>query len=192
MYGQTEASPRMSYLPPNQSINKNGSIGIPIPGGKFEIIDDKGKPIVEPNKIGELIYYGPNVFMGYANNSEDLEKNSVNNGMLFTGDLARRDHDNFYYIEGRKKRFVKIFGQRVNLDSLELTLKENFGQCICIGNDEKITILSKEKEKKDVIFKFVSDLLKINIKVLDFKHIIHIPKTSSGKINYKYFKKYGS
>ena len=130
--------------------------------------------------------------MGYANNSKDLEKNSVNNGKLFTGDIARRDKDNVYYIEGRKKRFVKIFGQRVNLDSLELILKDDFGQCICIGNDERITIFSKKKDKKDLIIKFISDLVKINMKVLDFKHIIDIPKTSSGKINYKYFKKYGS
>ena len=192
MYGQTEASPRMSYVPPNLSVKKNGSIGIPIPGGKFELIDEKGNQIDKPNKIGELIYIGPNVFMGYANSSKDLGKNSVRSGKLFTGDIAKRDKDNFYYIEGRKTRFVKIFGRRVSLDSLELILQDNFGQCICIGNDEKITILSKKKDKKDVIIKFISDLVKINIKVLDFKHIIDIPKTSSGKINYKYLEKYGS
>ena len=87
---------------------------------------------------------------------------------------------------------MKIFGQRLNLDSLELTLKHNFGQCICIGNDEKITIFSSNKDKKDIIIKFISDLVKINLKVIDFKYIKDIPKTSSGKVNYKYFEKYGS
>ena len=72
MYGQTEATARMSYLPYNKAITKNGSIGIPIPDGKFSLIDENNRQINEPDTIGELVYEGKNVSMGYANEINDL------------------------------------------------------------------------------------------------------------------------
>ena len=119
MYGAAEATARMSYLPSEFSCKKIGSIGVPIPGGKFWIEDNNQKKIEKENEIGELYYSGKNVCLGYAENINDLSKGDENKGILKTGDIAKKDKDNFYYILGRNDRFVKIFGNRINLDELE-------------------------------------------------------------------------
>ena len=123
MYGQTEASPRMSYLPPEYALSKCGSMGDAIPGGEFYLVDENGTIIDKNCKEGELVYRGKNVTMGYAICREDLAKGDERGGVLFTGDMALRDEDGFYYITGRKKRFIKLFGNRVNLDEAEQLIK---------------------------------------------------------------------
>lgn len=109
MYGQTEASPRMSYIPSERIIEKAGSIGIAIPGGDLSI----------DIETGELIYKGSNVMMGYAKCLEDLEKGDEMDGVLHTGDTATIDQDGYFTITGRMKRFIKLFGLRINLDEVE-------------------------------------------------------------------------
>lgn len=116
MYGQTEATARMSYLPCQYTIEKIGSIGQAIPGGKFEIWTDM-VIVEESNIIGELVYKGKNVSLGYAECFNDLLRGDDNKGTLYTGDLVYKDNDGFYYIAGRKKRFLKLFG---NLNSATL------------------------------------------------------------------------
>ena len=108
MYGQTEATSRMSYLPCEQARTKAGSIGIAIPGGKFWLEDVNRNVIKKNDTTGELVYQGKNVSMGYANSCFDLENEDENKGILYTGDFAKRDTDGFYYITGRMKRFLKI------------------------------------------------------------------------------------
>ena len=119
MYGAAEATSRMSYLKWKFVEKKIGSIGKPIPGGSFHLIDNKGKKI---NKKGELVYQGKNVSMGYAEKLKDLSLPDLNKGTLNTGDIAHVDSEGFYYIEGRKNRYVKIYGIRVNLSELETIL----------------------------------------------------------------------
>ena len=126
MYGQTEATARMAYLPAERSLEKYGSMGIAIPGGRFSLIDVDGQEIQEPEVVGELVYEGPNVTLGYAETQEDLIKGDERHGRLVTGDMAKRDADGFYYIVGRKKRFLKIYGNRVNLDETERMVKNRF------------------------------------------------------------------
>lgn len=123
MYGQTEATARMSYLPPADCLRKIGSIGIAIPGGSFSILDDDHAELTKPNAIGELCYDGPNVSLGYAHCADDLQLGDERHGRLFTGDIAYCDEEGFYYIAGRKKRFVKIMGKRVNMDEVEQLFK---------------------------------------------------------------------
>ena len=147
MYGQTEASPRISYVPHQYAIEKVGSIGVVIPGGKLEIVDNNGKIINSEELEGELRYEGKNVSMGYASKYEDLKKGDENNNILFTGDIAKRDKDGFYYIVGRKKRIVKIFGNRVNLDDIEMLLKINVTECACTGIDDLLHVYIKDKSK---------------------------------------------
>ena len=96
MYGQTEASPRMSFVPPEMIDTKAGSIGTPIQNGKFSLQKE------DSNEEGELVYEGDNVCMGYAFDHHDLEKDE-NNGVLKTGDIAKVDKDGYYFITGRKK-----------------------------------------------------------------------------------------
>ena len=110
MYGQTEATARMSYLPFNNSISKIGSIGIPIPGGEFSLIDENGSTIEENDIEGELVYKGKNVSLGYAFCIKDFSKGDENNGVLFTGDIAKRDSDGYYYIVGRKNVLLNYLG----------------------------------------------------------------------------------
>ena len=71
--------------------------------------------IDKPDTAGELVYYGDNVTLGYAEKGEDLIKGDERHGILHTGDIAQFDKEGFYYIVGRMKRFLKIFGNRVNL-----------------------------------------------------------------------------
>jgi acyl-coenzyme A synthetase/AMP-(fatty) acid ligase len=184
MYGQTEATARMSYLPFDNASNKSGSIGIAIPDGKFSLIDENGKKIIEPDKDGELIYSGPNVSLGYAESREDLLKGDDNNGVLYTGDIARRDIDGYYYITGRKKRFVKIYGNRVNLDAIEQMTKTITDFCACIGVDGLITIFVTKHDLEDTIKKTLSTKTSFPNTVFAVKYIDEIPKNASGKIQY--------
>jgi len=186
MYGQTEASPRMSYLPAEYALLKCGSIGVAIPGGSFSIIDANGKEIKEPCVVGELVYSGTNVSMGYAEIGTDLIKGDELKGSLFTGDMARFDTDNFYYIVGRKKRFLKIFGNRVNLDETEHMIKSNYQniECACTGIDDKMYIFFVGDFFSEDIRKFVSEKTKLNFSAFQVEAINEMPKNESGKIVY--------
>lgn len=184
MYGQTEATARMSYLPYEQSLSKAGSIGIAIPKGNFQLIDENKNQIEGTDKTGELIYYGPNVSLGYAECGDDLNLGDVNMGKLYTGDLAKRDTDNFYYIVGRKKRFIKLFGNRVNLDETERLLKNLMPDCACTGTDDKMVIYITEQNRIDEVKKYISTKTGINHSAFMVKHIDMIPKNTSGKTIY--------
>ncbi len=197
MYGQTEATARMSYLPPDMFREKTGSIGIPIPGGSFSFLcDDPGD---ETSR--ELIYRGPNVSLGYAGTIEDLQKGDENHGILHTGDLGKIDEDGFYYITGRKSRFVKISGKRISLDELEKLLTGHFpgNTFLCAGDDETITIgmvpargfssrepilLQPAAGLPDEIVAFLSRQTGIRSRVFRVRILNTVPRTTSGKINY--------
>lgn len=184
MYGQTEATARMSYLPFEHALEKYASIGIAIPRGKFSLIDVNGKTIDEPEVDGELVYIGPNVSLGYAECRADLVKGDENHGELHTGDVARRDADGFYYITGRMKRFVKVWGNRCNLDATEQLVKAITTSCACVGVDDKITIFVTEQGLEEKINKMLSDKTGFNSKAFEVRVIDAIPVKSSGKIDY--------
>lgn len=184
MYGQTEATARMSYLPEKWAIEKYSSIGIAIPGGKFSLIDADGRVITEPNVDGELIYEGANVSMGYAESINDLAKDDENHGILHTGDIARMDADGFYYITGRLKRFVKVWGNRCNLDATEQLLKGITTNCACVGVDDKITIFVTTEGLDGDIKTLLAEKMGLNTRAFEVRIISEIPKNSSGKVQY--------
>lgn len=184
MYGQTEATARMSYLPHEYAISKLGSMGRAIPGGTFRIIDDNGNIIEEPEVMGELVYEGRNVSHGYAECGEDLIKEDENHGVLVTGDLAKRDSDDFYYIVGRKKRFIKLFGNRVNLDETERLLKNIISDCACIGEDDNMIVYINDHSREDEVREYLAKKTGINIRGFSIRHIDKIPKNTSGKTIY--------
>ena len=93
MYGAAEATSRMGYLPPERAVEKKGSMGIPIPGGKFILVDADGNKITTPYTTGELVYEGKNVTLGYAEKGEDLILGDERHGRLETGDMAQFDED---------------------------------------------------------------------------------------------------
>lgn len=174
MYGQCEATARMSYLPPERALDKVGSMGIAIPGGRFELID------------GELVYYGDNVTLGYAECAEDLAKGDERHGRLETGDMARVDDEGFYYIVGRKKRFLKIFGNRVNLDETERMIKGAFPgiDCACGGVDDKMKVFIIDQEQVQAVRDFVAEKTHLNFTAFDVQYLAAIPKNASGKTLY--------
>lgn len=184
MYGQTEATARMSYLPSEHALDKYASIGVAIPRGKFSLIDGNGNAIEEPDIDGELVYEGSNVCLGYAECREDLMKGDENNGVLHTGDVARRDADGFYYITGRLKRFVKIWGNRCNLDATEQLVKAITTSCACVGVDDKITVFVTESGLEITIIKMLVEKTGFNNRAFAVKVIDAIPVKSSGKTDY--------
>lgn len=189
MYGQTEATARMSYVPPERCLDKPGSIGIPVPGGRMEIEED------------EIIYYGPNVSLGYAACPDDLAKGDENEGRLATGDMGYMDEEGYFYITGRKKRFIKLQGKRISLDQIqdvligELEKTEFFPSCPDIavtGEDDKnITVWiaggtdEKYDDAVDAVRSIFEEKWKIRRRMVCVNIIENIPRNSSGKIIYK-------
>lgn len=184
MYGQTEATARMSYLPFEHALEKYASIGIAIPRGEFSLIDVNGNAIEIPDVDGELVYIGPNVSLGYAECRADLAKGDDNHGKLHTGDVARRDSDGFYYITGRMKRFVKVWGNRCNLDATEQMVKAITTSCACVGVDDKITVFVTQEGLENQIIKFLAEKTGFNSKAFEVRVIDVIPVKSSGKLDY--------
>ncbi len=189
MYGQTEATARMSYLPWDKALDKCGSVGITVSGGRFELIDNQGNVIQEPNVDGELIYYGDNVSLGYAECAADLLKGDENLGRLATGDIAYRDQDGFYYITGRLKRFVKIWGNRCNLDQLEQIVKTITISCACVGVDDCVTIFTTQDGVEQEIKSLLTAKTGLNTRAFQVKKIDKIPTTVSGKLDYSAMQK---
>ena len=178
MYGQTEATARISYLNITRHINKIGSVGKAVLNGKLMI--DK--------TTNELIYHGPNVYGGYAESISDL-MSYQKDCSLYTGDIAKFDNEGFLYIIGRINRFVKILGSRISLDEIENILKDNFsgGNFVCIGKEDTYLQLystDADLEQQNVI-KFMEEFFKIDPYFIKYKYINNLPLTMNGKINYK-------
>ncbi|MBE5885013.1 MAG: AMP-dependent synthetase [Lachnospiraceae bacterium] len=192
MYGQCEATARMGYLPADKALEKCGSMGIVIPGGKFNLIDADGNDIKGPNITGELVYEGANVTLGYAECMKDLSKGDERGGILQTGDMAQKDEDGFFYIVGRKKRFLKIYGNRVNLDEIDRLIKAKYSDCECAsaGVDDHMYIFVTNESKADEIRNFIIEKTKLNPKAFKAIVIDEIPKNDAGKILYKELAKY--
>lgn len=192
MYGQTEATARMSYLPPEKSLEKVGSMGIAIPGGKFSLIDAAGNEINEPEVVGELVYTGDNVTLGYAACGEDLSKGDERNGRLETGDMAKFDKDGYFYVVGRKKRFLKIFGNRVNLDETERLIKGSFDNfdCVCAGRDDAMYIFITDENSARDVRNFVAEKSHLNFSAFHVKYLAQIPRNEVGKAIYAELDKY--
>lgn len=186
MYGQTEATARITFVPPERLINKIGSIGISIPNGELKIMKDE-KEIITPNEEGEIVYKGDNVMLGYAETIIDLSKGDELNGILFTGDLGYKDEDGFFYVTGRMKRFIKIFGLRINLDEVQKMIENHFQiSAACTGSDEllKILVQSDDHMTEVKVKEAVMKMYKLNFKSIVVKSITQIPTTNSGKYDY--------
>jgi long-chain acyl-CoA synthetase len=183
MYGQTEASPRMSFLEWKFAKKKIGSIGRSLPRTKFWIIDQKNKKVKKSGITGELIFKGLNVALGYSKNISDLEKGDENKGILKTGDLANMDNDGFIYLKGRINRIAKVYGNRINLDELEEKMLEHQLNVVCKNNGDKIQIFYEKDYSQINLLEKLSILSALNKTIFEFKKLNKFPKTPSGKIN---------
>ena len=122
MYGQTEATARLSCLPPDQLDRKRGSIGKGIPGVRLTVVTERGAP-ARPGEIGEIVAEGANIARGYWRADEE-SRSSFRDDRLHTGDLATVDEDGFVYIVGRGKDFLKCRGERIACQQIEARLLE--------------------------------------------------------------------
>lgn len=193
MYGQTEATARMSCFFANRHMDKLDSVGRAIPGGRFciEDRDDSG--------VGEIVYEGENVFMGYAYGWEDLRKAGDDtvrvDGKLYTGDMGRLDSDGFLYITGRKKRIVKLYGYRIHLDDLQEKLSEKTNcPLLCIHGEgkqlDRIYIVAERKsyaQKESVLPQIIEPVLAgYHIRPNDYAMVLvdEFSRNTYGKIDY--------
>ncbi|MCM1244956.1 MAG: AMP-binding protein [Roseburia sp.] len=187
MYGQTEATARISYLAPEKMKRKMGSIGKAIPGGRLYVANEEGERIDSPYEKGQLIYEGPNVMMGYAVDVRDLISGNEQHGKLCTGDIGYSDEEGDFYVTGRMNRFTKIYGKRINLDDVEQNLCEKMGcQAVCITRGDEIVLL--HEGGKDAEMAGIRELWERY--GIGRKNIIpvktgQIPHAASGKVDYK-------
>ncbi|MBB5802705.1 acyl-CoA synthetase (AMP-forming)/AMP-acid ligase II [Saccharothrix ecbatanensis] len=170
MYGQTEATARMAYLPPELARDHPSSIGVPIPGGEFDIAAD-----------GELVYRGPNVMLGYAHRPADLALGRTT-GELRTGDLARRTPEGLYEVVGRKNRFVKLFGLRIDLDRVERVLAEDGFESACAGTDDGLVVAVRGAVRRvDRLVRERCGLPGASVRVV---RVGEFPRLPNGKVDY--------
>ncbi|MDF2502913.1 AMP-binding protein [Clostridium sp.] len=195
MYGQTEATARLSYLPPNRIKDKLGSIGKGIPGTELMILDKKGVP-VKAGEVGEIVAKGGNIMKGYFNDQDETKK-VLRNGLLYTGDLALKDEEGYIFIVSREKNIIKCAGNRISPKEVENIIAsiQQVVECAVIGVEDDIL--------GEAIKAFV--VLRKDCNVIDEKYIIHycndrlpkfkvpkqveflkmLPKNSSGKVIFK-------
>ena len=182
-YGQSECTARMAYLPAELATEKICSIGIAEPGGQLSIVDENGNETFEGEAQGEMVYRGENVTLGYATCREDLLNGDENYGIMHTGDLARRDADGCYFIIGRLKRFLKIYGLRIGLDEVERMIKEEYKiDCYCKGNDEKLIVLVTDSKLKDVLPNYIEEKTHLFHQRIEIMVVDAILRNEAGKV----------
>lgn len=185
MYGQTEAGPRISCLPADRLGEKIGSAGLAMEGGTLSIEDD-GAPLA-PGEVGEVVYSGPNVMLGYATRREELTCRDDTDGVLRTGDLGYLDEDGYLYITGRIKRIAKLFGSRVSLDEVEAHLAALGPVAAVAGGEDRLHIHHQNIDADAVVAarKALSLELKVPLAAVHMHLDSEFPLMPSGKVNYR-------
>jgi len=184
MYGQAEATTRMSALPARAFLEIRGSAGAAMYGGKFTITgpDKEERPAYSE---GEIVYEGPNVTLGYAETAEDLQKPDSFNGILRTGDVGFLDERGFIYITGRLKRFAKINGQSVNLAYIEALLTtELAAEFTCVELNNKIYAATTSAIEEDRFEAVLSELTVLGSRDFELYRLEALPQTATGKVDH--------
>lgn len=191
MYGQTEASARLSYLPPEDIRRKTGSIGRAIPGVVLEVVDRSGEPTA-PGETGEIVASGPNVMCGYWGQPERTRE-VLRDGRLWTGDLARVDDEGYLFIVGRKKEMIKSGAHRIAPKEIEEVLLAHAAvhEAAVIGAPDAIlgeaivacVVLNPgcPCDQKELLAHCSSNLPTFKVPK-EVRLLDNLPKTQSGKI----------
>jgi acyl-CoA synthetase (AMP-forming)/AMP-acid ligase II len=136
MYGQTEASARLSYLPPEDLDRKPGSVGVPVRGVAISVVDATGRP-VRPGTLGEVIATGSNVMMGYLREPA-ATRHALRGGALHTGDIGFLDRDGYLYISGRHSEMISSGGHRIGPQEIEdvVSAMSDVEECAVVGVED--------------------------------------------------------
>jgi len=192
MYGQTEGTSRLSYLPPDLLEKKLGSIGKGIPGVRLRVLNESGGEVSQ-GEVGEIVAEGENVAQGYWRVPAESAV-SFRNGMLYTGDHATVDHEGFIYIVGRAKDFVKCGGKRVSCRQLEEQLLEFEGLLEAavvgmpddiLGEAVKAFIVPRTSDSKGLaarILRFCKERLPPQLVPREIVVLDALPKNTAGKV----------
>jgi long-chain acyl-CoA synthetase len=185
MYGQTEAAPRIAYLPPTWLPDKCGSVGVAVPGGTLRIVDEAGCSVDEPGVSGQLVYRGPNVMMGYAHNGDELAL-PAQLDELATGDLGHRDADGCFWITGRLKRFVKLHGHRISLDEVETALRQGGWEAGVVGRDDllQVAVVHADPTVMEPLQRTLAARYRLLPAVVRVRALDALPLGSNGKLQY--------
>ena len=183
MYGQTEATARISFVPAECAVRKAGSIGQAIPGGRMWLRSECGEPIRASGVEGEIIYEGPNVMMGYAESPEDL---ALGEGLsqLETGDMATLDEDGYFWISGRRSRYIKINGRRIGLEPVERILRGASCPAVACGQDDRLVIAVEGDYVEEELLELLMRHFGILARNCFIFKVESIPYSASGKVLY--------
>ena len=173
MYGQTEATARMAWLPPDLAADHPDAVGVPIPGGAFRL---EPVPEVEEPGVGELVYEGPNVMQGYAEEPTDLSRGSEVHE-LRTGDLAR-EVDGLWHIVGRRGRHAKLFGLRIDLDHLESQVDT---EVTCVVVDDVLHAFTDRPRTADRLGRALASASGLPRSAIRVTTLPTLPRTPTGK-----------
>lgn len=182
MYGQTEATARIAYVPWEQLAEKTGSIGVAIPDGRLAVVDS------DAEGVGELEYTGPNVMMGYAETAADLIRGDDLGGVLRTGDLATVDNDGFHWLRGRLKRFAKLFGSRVSLDDVEADVESRWPVAAAVVEEQDrllVVIAPRESVEPMAVAHQIARRLRVPPAAIRVSVVETLPLTANGKKDYQ-------
>jgi acyl-CoA synthetase (AMP-forming)/AMP-acid ligase II len=177
MYGQTEATARMAYLPPEHAASCPTAIGVPVPGGRLEI------DAPDATGTGELVYRGPNVMFGYAEKPADLARGRDVDA-LRTGDLGRQRPDGMFEIVGRRSRIVKPFGLRVDLERLERLLADEGCTAACTGSDDEVVVAVTGDAAPEAVAALVGTRTGLPSAAVRVVALDALPRGASGKVDH--------
>jgi acyl-CoA synthetase (AMP-forming)/AMP-acid ligase II len=192
MYGQTEATARLSYLPPEMYEKKKGSIGKGIPGVELRVVNEQGEN-VKPGETGEIIANGENIMIGYYPDT-NYDQSILADNWLFTSDLGTIDDDGFIYLTARKKEIIKVGGKRISPKEIESVIVAVPGVIDCviegifddlIGESIKATVVINNLENQDQIIELIKhqcfNHLAIHKLPKFFEFSTHFSISSTGK-----------
>jgi len=196
MYGQTEATARMAYLPPDLAVSSPSSIGVAIPGGSFTLEELPEMPLTRVSgsrasdagsEVGELVYSGANVMLGYACSPADLGRGREVTS-LRTGDVARRTPEGLYEIVGRRSRFAKILGLRIDLDQTESVFAASGVTAFCADGEGRLVVAVSSQGKPvdvEVVRGLAKEHLGLPYGAVRVCPVPEIPRLPSGKPDYR-------
>ena len=177
MYGQTEATARISVLPPEDLDGGLGSVGMAVPGGTL------GIDTSQCQDVGEVVFTGPNVMLGYAAGLSDLEQGDLQHGVLRTGDVGRLDANGRLWVTGRLKRIAKVFGTRMNLDDLEVQLGP-FGRVAIIEDSDRLAVFVEAGRAPIDLARRMERAMRLPYGSIRVHLVAALPTMASGKIDH--------